>query len=618
MRKIQVTPIPQIQKTFLGQLIRDFQVALSYVSFYSIDSPFVAQAIQKLHKDFVRLLMSVETVVFHVQSGHFHLNDCEISGADEFLKILEDKNSAGIEVLKGVTYPDLTAWLRRFASPVDKEPDIVAEGASHIRLLAADDWVGVGEQNAPAETIPPPSADVVPPEYSSKPMEEQPAAFGSLEALTSTPATSSPFHNSFSDLPKEILSALDKSEGERTNEALLSFVAEAWQFSQVQKKSLTASAESAELARSFEKLFDRLLDRLEKTTPEMRNIYNWFKASPGDLLDEQVATSMYPLLEAAVKNNWTSVLFDPATEGLVNECLAYWGANGKHELVDRTVGCLADSLGGDARERQLALTHLMDARPWVNNVDLAQKVLTQLNQLLANETSPSLYQSALLLAWDLVDPLMEGGREQPVLTLLSTLHFHADEELPSFPDRSRIARHWLFERSTPEMIRRFVRCANQAGVLNHFPLLGDMAAPLLLEDFLMASGPEVARELQVLAEMKEPIRSALAEWLADASSEERVKSMIPAMRVCGIDAPLSFVLCSWIAKGSRELKLELIGMIEEIGDTAGGFALRMALFDDSGEIAATAARVIGKIGFTSGLPVLFKSAKIPGKPFFGK
>ncbi|HEY5038324.1 MAG TPA: HEAT repeat domain-containing protein, partial [bacterium] len=202
------------------------------------------------------------------------------------------------------------------------------------------------------------------------------------------------------------------------------------------------------------------------------------------------------------------------------------------------------------------------------------------------------------------------GREKPVLTLLSTLHFHADEDITAFPERSHIARHWLFERSTPELTRRFVRCAHQAGQLSHYPLLGEMAAPILLKNFFTAPSTERPGYLQLFAEMKEPVRSVLAESLADTQDEAAVKVIIPILRTCGVDAGLSLQLSSWVAKGSRELKLNLIGMIEEMGDAAGGPALRLALFDDSEEIAALAARVIGKIHFIPGLPVLLKAAKI--------
>jgi hypothetical protein len=316
-----------------------------------------------------------------------------------------------------------------------------------------------------------------------------------------------------------------------------------------------------------------------------------------------------------VNNGWGNIFFDPTTEGLINDCLTYWGANGRQDLVEKSVLILAEGLKGDALEKQLALTHLMDARPWVKNAELTQKVLQQLNSLLTDAISPGLYQTALLLAWDLTEPAMESGREEPVLTLLSILHFHADEEGGGFPERSHIARHWLFERSNPNLIRHFVKCAFKAGQMNHYPLLGEMAAPILLEDYFKVSAPERAAALKLFSEMKESVRSALAEKLADVQEEAQIRMMFPLLRTCGMDAGLSLLLAAWVAKGSRDLKLDLIGLIEEVGDPAGGPALRLALFDDDEEVASLAARVIGKIQFAPGLPVLIKACKIRSARF---
>ena len=86
--------------------------------------------------------------------------------------------------------------------------------------------------------------------------------------------------------------------------------------------------------------------------------------------------------------------------------------------------------------------------------------------------------------------------------------------------------------------------------------------------------------------------------------------MIPILRICGLDAGLSLVLSSWVAKGSRDLKLNLLGLIEELHDPAGGPALRLALFDDEQEIAALAARIIGKIRYAPGSGILMKASKV--------
>ena len=67
MEMLQVVPVPEFQKSFLGQMARDFRAALSYVSFYSTDSPFVVQSIQKLLKEFQRLSQSADPIVFHIR-----------------------------------------------------------------------------------------------------------------------------------------------------------------------------------------------------------------------------------------------------------------------------------------------------------------------------------------------------------------------------------------------------------------------------------------------------------------------------------------------------------------------------------------------------------------------
>ncbi|HUO57676.1 MAG TPA: HEAT repeat domain-containing protein [bacterium] len=582
MAKIQATGIPEPQPDFLIQLARDLRAALSYIAFYSSDSPFVIQAVQKLLKDLQRLFQASDTLLFHLQQGKLYINDKYFPNSGDLLKHLEEKEIPGVQMAQGLTQPELTACLRRLTLPYAEAETENADEPSRVYFLSKDDQV---ELPAPVFETTPPEGVFVPAEAASN------------EGL--------PLPNS-SDPP----TAHEGENQSKTHEALLSFVAEAWQYSQLQKRNLGASAEMSDLAQSFSKLFGRLLDRMESVTPDFKNIYQWFKSPPGQLMENETVTAMFPLLEVAMKNDWSAVLFDPATEGLVNDCLTYWGANGRHDLVEKTVCCLSDALGGGLLERPLALNHLMDARPWVRNPELLERVLDRLNSLMAHETEPSLYQSALLLAWDLMDAAVDAGRDRAALTLLATLHFHCDDDNEGFPDRSRIARHWLYERSTPERIRRFSRLAFEAGQLSHFPQLGEMAAPLLMEDFLMAPSAEKAAYLPLFAEIKEPLRSSLGLWLADVHAEEELHRVVPVLRICGLDPALSLQLSAWVSRGSEELKVSLISLIEEMKDPAGGPALRLALFDDSEEIAAMAARVMGKIGFTPGLPVLLRAVKI--------
>ena len=617
MNPIQVKAIPADLKTSLPHFVRELKAALSYVSFYSSDSPFVIQAVAKAHRNLQRYQEACGRLLLRVEKEKLFLNDADLSDIDDLLKIFQDKSLRGVEFRGGLSALEVTSWLKQVSLPVS-DPNGAAADFAHIQPLSHDAAVVILEE----EAAPP-----------------QPVFSGDLLASLSSPGGMPPFQpvEKTEDVPLAAPAAPVSSAGEKsvdenlslrmamenplagaegkTQEALLSFVAEAWQYSQLQKKNIGAAPEMATLTKSFDQLFDRLLDRMEKTSPEFSNIHQWFSTPQGQLLEGQVASSMIPLVEAAIQNGWMAVLFDPATQGLVGECLAFWGANGKEELVEKTVGCLAEKLTGDPLEEQLALTHLMDARPWVKNASLLKKVLDGLNRLLAAEIVPGLYQTALLLAWDLLEPALDGGVEEPALNLLATLHFHADEEAAAFPERPRIARHWLFERSTPDLIRRLVYSAAKAGKLKQYPLLGEMAAPLMVEDFLIAPATEQSAYPRLFAEMKEPLRSALAERLAEAEGEENVRTLIPILRVCGLDPALSLQLSAWLSKGSRELKLNLLEAIEEIGDSAGGPALRLAVFDDSQEIAALSARIIGKIHFTPGIPVLLKAAKIREKRY---
>jgi hypothetical protein len=98
--------------------------------------------------------------------------------------------------------------------------------------------------------------------------------------------------------------------------------------------------------------------------------------------------------------------------------------------------------------------------------------------------------------------------------------------------------------------------------------------------------------------------------LADAQQEDHLRALLPIIRVCGWDAPLALQVAAWTAKAGQELKLELLGLIEEMADPASGPALRLTVLDDSEEIAAKAAQAMGKIGFVAGFPLLLKAAKL--------
>ncbi len=612
MPKVQAVAVPENDLSQLPLLGHDLKTALSYVSFYSVESPFVAQSIQKLHKALVRMAEKVSLLIIWRRDSKLFLNGSEWAEMFDFTEMLENKGIGGLEVKPHCTVGELVLWLKWATLPVAKPNKDLIDHTPHLRMLEENETRDFEIVASPVKEV----AATVPPlteiSAASLPIAEPTPAVKSapVEPMPVFAAPSPSFNIESSLLPPIPSPAAMDTKDISARVTLLSFVAEAWQHAQLQRSMVGASSESAALALSFEKLFDRLLSRVEQNGPEFEHIAKWFKASDGELLEKDTVEAMVPLMETAVENGWTQVLFDPATAGLVNDCLARWGAQGKSELVEKTVGRLAEGLTGDRYERELSLTHLMDARPWVHRQELVDQVLEKLNSLLGNENSPSLYQSGLLLAWDLVDPALQTKNESHVLTLLATLHFHADEDSTAFPDRTHIARHWLFERSNPAMVRKLAACAFRAGQLRHFPLLGEMAAPLLLQDFAKAPAFEKANLLPILSELREPLQSSLGEQLADMNTEEQVKSLLPLLRISGFDPSLGLLLAGWLARGSRELKLNLLGLIEQLKDPAAGLALRCALFDDSEEIAAMAAKVAGKIGFKAVIPVLIKAAKV--------
>ena len=613
MPKIQVAPIPADSVCHLELLGRDMKTALSYVSFYSVESPFVVQSLQKLHKILLRLSEKLNPFFIWHRDSKLFLNGTEWKDMFEFTEILENKGLAGLEIKHGLTVGELTLWLKWATLPVTKPNKDLTEHCPHLRILEEVESREFEIMNPPASapTIPEPApveAQITAPQPVS--IEQTPIVPLPPPVVIRMPELVVPAPAVSVAEVKEASAAQSPLGENPARETLLSFLAEAWQHAQLQRRMVGDSSESAALAHSFEKLFNRLLERVEKSGPEFENISKWFKANDGELLDQDAVEAMFPLMETAVANNWTSVLFDPATAGLVNDCLGRWGAEGKADLVEKTVIQLAKGLTGDRYERELALTHLMDARPWVHRQELVDKVLENLNLLLGAETYPSLYQSGLLLAWDLVEPALNTKNESHILTLLATLHFHADEDSAAFPDRNRIARHWLFERSNPALVRKLAACAFRAGQLRHFPLLGEMAAPLLLQDFVKAPAFEKANILPILSELSEPLQSVLAEQLAEMNSETEVKTLLPLLRISGFDPSLGMLLARWLSLGSRELKLNLLGLIEQLKDPVAGLALRFAIFDDSEEIAAMAARVAGKIGFKAAIPVLVKAAKV--------
>jgi len=216
--------------------------------------------------------------------------------------------------------------------------------------------------------------------------------------------------------------------------------------------------------------------------------------------------------------------------------------------------------------------------------------------------------------------LREAFRESDILGRLSGDEFVA--LLSGINDIKEEALMGRFQETLDEHNRypsRSFQLSVSIGIARYDPRspcsIGDLLANA---DSLMYKKKKVKKDfgqMRVFAEIKDPVQSVLAESLAETRNEAIVKLMIPILRKCGIDTGLSLQLSSWVAKGSHELKLSLIKMIEDIGGASGGPALRMGLLDDSEEVATLAARVMGKIHLTSCLPALLRVSKLREKWF---
>lgn len=606
-----VAPLTPSLKAALPQFAKDLRAAFSYVSFYSIESPFVTQSVRKLDREFSQFLSKRSPLLFARERGGVSLNGTPLPESESFAKVLESHSCPGVMFFKGADFTTLVTFLKKSASPSERAQDLKAEMASH-ELLRQVRWAEEGSYEWKSASDEEDAADAPAP-TGGKPAESRPLILEVASPVAVIPPPpSAPEPVKVDSLVFDRLDA-ELSVRDRT-ELLLGLLAEAWQYSQTLKRHKSAHPEAEPIDRAFDRLFNRMLAKLEAVSPEFGSIHEWFATPEGDTLTDQAVSSMVPLLETAVRNGWTSVMCDPATEGLVTDCLAEWGSTGKHELVERAVLALSESLLRPG-EKRLALSHLRDSRPWIRNPELLAIVLRRLVKCIAGEWDPGTYQTALLLAWDLLPTAIEtlGAEPEPVLSLLSTLQLHAEDEMPPFQERPVLARHWLYERTDPALLKRLVLTAKSAGVLRRFSVLGMAAAPLLLKDFYGSEGPKREEYMDVFAELKDAVQAVVITALPEATEETEVRELLAVIRVAGLDPSLAMQLATWVARGTRDLKMDIIATIRELGDPSGGPALRLAVLDDEEGIALAAVEALEAIGFSAAGPLLMRAAQIRRK-----
>jgi two-component system, cell cycle response regulator len=211
--------------------------------------------------------------------------------------------------------------------------------------------------------------------------------------------------------------------------------------------------------------------------------------------------------------------------------------------------------------------------------------------------------------------LREAFRETDILGRLSGDEFVAlltcennmNEEFLTKRFQETIEEHNTY----PE---RHFKLSASIGIARHEPnSTGSVTELLVSADTIMYQHkkPKAGfNHLRSSENKRESQPAILAQFLAETHDETIVRLMLPLLRACGFDDGLSQQLSTWMANGSRELKLSLIKLIEEIGSAQGGPVLQTALFDNSEEIAAMAARAIGKIHFIPGLKTLLKTVEV--------
>lgn len=592
MSPLSVPAIPENEQPLVLSLLKDMRTALSHLAFYPPDSPFVTDAVAKFYDQMEALLAQGSPLAFQAKENALLLNGTRWEDAEVVVRALWAHACPGFVVGSGLTRESCEEFLRILAAPPDKG-SALRDRLGEAGRLPGFAWL----ESETVEVVGPIESTQAPP----------------------PPVASTPSHGGAdsSVLTLEDLHNAPDLETAPELTSMLTLVAEAWQLSHQVGKHLQETPQAKVFQALFHRFFRHFLHRLGTVSGELESIQGWFHCPEGEEVAAQTEEAMRGLLAVAIKKGYTGVLYDSSAEGLVSDCLSHWGATGEHELLERTVEALAKGLQLDPDERELSLTHLMDSRPWVSNTRLVGILLDHLTSQLSEETVPSLYQKGLLMAWDLLEPALRGGLEQQVLALLSTLHLHADDEAPAFPDRPALVRQWIYGKSNPDLVRDLVALAHRHHRLSHFPILATLAAPILLDDFYAAAPEDIPRFLRYFSDMREQIRVALMERLPRSSEEMEVRLLMLIVGSCGVDPALSLQISAWMAKGSRGLKENILSTIEEVGDPCGGPALRLALLDDDEEIAMEAARVLAHLRFKPAVPMLLKAVQVRkkhGKP----
>ncbi len=234
MEPFQVPPLPESLKPLIPRLANDFRAAISYVAFYPADSSFVTQSVQKLHEDFQKILQCGQPFIIRVENEKLHISDQSLSSFDDLLHLFQKQKITGVEIKNDISVQELTGWLQIIAFSLDEDiKDFEKNQPAHIHLIPKL------RGGTTTDSLKEPAMLTL-------------NTFGIFDTLT-------------------VRSHPNRKDGFYQNhQALLDFVEESWEFFQTHQKKLEGLLETKDLNEDFDKLFKRLLDRMEKTLPDLK------------------------------------------------------------------------------------------------------------------------------------------------------------------------------------------------------------------------------------------------------------------------------------------------------------------------------------------------------------
>jgi hypothetical protein len=406
-------------------------------------------------------------------------------------------------------------------------------------------------------------------------------------------------------LPLQAITVIPPVTENSTQATVLKAIALGWNQLVALQRESSISLKHLQLKLAMQQLFSYFLNQVSKIGDSFQYINDWFNTPTGDLLQENQMEPMIQLVESCIQNHWMNVLKEPATVGLINECILHWEQQQKYFLIRSCLFQLIKNLQSTPTDRLLALNHLQDSRPWIKNPRWVHLILKNLIIQLSKETDDSLYQTELLLIWDLLDMAIQFSMSKLIFHLFFTFHSHIENDQPATLERRQMIRVWLLKKLNPILIQKIIFFIQQTrkAIFPPYSNVTSINPFLPIDDCLSET---IISYLNFIPEIRNRISSVLLDMVADVKTEEELLKLFPVFGIFGIDLKLSFQLFPWVAQGSTQLKLNLIQTIEASNDFSSELLLKLLLLDDSEEMVIKAIQALGYAGREHLLPLIFK------------